>query len=99
MNEKYFDLVMLTDEERSKYEEIGREMARFKNELGFPPDMFLSKLEFDQEKHKYIVHYYCEAMMEHKRASGAQDKALDRTRKHNRVLMERVLAGEELGEY
>jgi hypothetical protein len=82
---------------------LGKEMFRFKSELGFPPDMFLSKLEetyglLKSEK-IYVLHTYCEEVLEHKRASAAQEKALERTRKQNKAVLSRFIGTGEVGIY
>lgn len=82
---------------------MGKEMARFKNELGFPPDMFLDKLSkthyLDVDDKLWIASSYCDEMIQHKRASGAGEKALDRTRKQNQVILQRLLDTGEMGIY
>lgn len=77
----------------------GKQMARFKNEMGFPPDMFLKRLNVDNDTKFLISITYCDEMIEHKRASGAQEKAIDKTRKHNQAILRRLLDKGELGEY
>lgn len=77
----------------------GKEMFRFKSELGFPPDMFLDKLakehRLDRLQLVYVLNVFFEQLMEHKRQSAAQEKALERTRRQNG---DRILAFIETGE-
>ena len=79
---------------------LGIKMADMKNRMGLPPDMFMNKLNnLNLDQKLYIAYIYCSEMIEHKRASGAEDKAIDRTRKHNQVIMGRLMNTGEIGEY
>lgn len=83
--------------------QIGAEMARFKTELGMPPDMFLkylkNKMELTENDVIVLADAYCTDMIEHKKASGATDKALDRARQHNKAIMRRLITTGEMGEF
>ena len=92
-------MLELLPKQTDKTIHLGKEMARFKNELGLPPDMFMAKLHADKDTKILIAMSYCDEMIEHKRASGAQEKAIDRTRKHNRELMTHLIQTGEMGEY
>lgn len=90
-------LATYRDDKQLNY--LGKEMFRFKSELGFPPDMFLSKLatelRLDKSQQIYVLHVFFEEFIAHKRNSAAQDKALERTRRQNR---ERILMFIKTGE-
>ena len=79
---------------------LGIRMADMKNSMGYPPDMFMERLNYLNLNQKlYIGNIYCGEMIKHKRASGAEDKAINRTRKHNQVILSRLMNTGEMGEY
>lgn len=82
---------------------LGKEMFRFKSELGFPPDMFLDELAkrqgLDRLQKIYVLNVYFEQLIEHKRLSAAQEKALERTRRHNKEHIVTFIKTGEVGVY
>jgi len=80
--------------------ELGQKMADMKNSTGYPPDRFMERLtSLSSQEKLFVSHIYCVEMINHKRMSGAPEKAIQRTRKHNRQILNRLIDTGELGAY
>lgn len=87
-------------QENPELTRLGKKMASMKNDMGFPPDMFMDRMDYLNDLQKlFIGHIYCGEMIAHKRASGAGEKAIERTRKHNQTILGRLMRTGEMGEF
>lgn len=81
-------------------QEMGKEVGRLYTDHGLPIDMALDKLTgYSHEQKLSILDGVCQWFIEHKRNSGATDKAIERQRKTNRKMLEDFVKTGETGVY
>lgn len=78
---------------------LGIKVGKLYTDQGFPPDMALDRLPHTKEQKVAILNGVCEWLIEHKRNSGATDKAIERQRTTNRKMLEDFVAKGETGIY
>jgi hypothetical protein len=79
--------------------DIGIKVGKLYTDHGLPIDMALDRLPHDFEQKIVILNSALSWLVEHRRNSGATDKAVDRQRKANREIMARFLKTKETGAY
>lgn len=89
----------LQDNQDEELEKIGVEIGKLYTNLGFPIDMTLDRLDMSQQEKLSVIDGCCQWFIEHKRNSGAGEKAIDRQRKANRKMVEDFLKNGEVGIY
>jgi hypothetical protein len=97
------DLVAELSQEPDKkiaIEDMGDKIGRLYTDHGFPIDMSFDRLPHECEKYKpYILFCAQQQMLEHKRMSGATEKAIEQTRTNNRKIMQQFIKTGEVGIY
>jgi hypothetical protein len=83
----------------NELQEIGIKVGKLYTDHGFPIDMALNKLPYSHMQKVSILDGACSWIIEHKRKSGATEKAIERTRKSNRTMIERFINKKEVGVY
>ncbi len=78
---------------------LGIEIGKLYTNLGLPPDMALAKLNLPKEQTISVIDGIGQWLIEHKRNSGATDKAIERQRASNRKMVDAFLKNSELGVY
>lgn len=91
---------------RTKYRgfvDLGVEIGKLYTDYGLPIDIALSELKkrkkIKQGEMLAVIAGACDWLIEHRRASGAPEKAIERQRKLNRQMVERFLKIGEVGVY
>ena len=79
--------------------ELGEKIGRLYTDKGFPVDMALDRLPYTHEQKIAILNGALGWLIEHRRNSGATDKAIDRQRATNRDIMGRFINNQETGLY
>jgi hypothetical protein len=83
--------------------ELGVELGKLYTDHGFPVDMSLKEMEkrrgLNKRQQLAVLHGACVWLIEHRRASGAPEKALERQRKLNKQTLERFIKTGEAGLY
>lgn len=80
-------------------EQLGLQIGKLYTDMGFPIDMALVRLEIPYKRKILVLHGALQWLIQHKRNSGAGDKAIERQRKTNRDAMERFINKKETGLY
>jgi len=80
-------------------QELGIKIGKLYTDHGMPIDMALDRLDYSHAQKVSILDGACQWIVQHKRDSGATQKAIERTRQSNRNMMERFIAGQETGAY
>lgn len=80
-------------------QELGVKIGKLYTDKGLPIDMALERLDYTQQQKLSILDGALQWLIEHKRLSGAPEKAIERQRKLNRQYIERFLTGKEVGAY
>lgn len=80
-------------------QELGVKIGRIYTDHGLPIDMALDRLPHSHEQKIAILNGALSWFVEHKRQSGATDKAIERQRATNRDIMERFIKTKETGVY
>jgi hypothetical protein len=81
---------------------IGVNVGKLYTDHGFPIDMSLSELAkrgMSKQQQLAVLEGACQWLIEHRRLSGAPEKAIERQRKLNRQMVERFLKIGEVGLY
>lgn len=78
---------------------LGKSLGRLLTDHGLPVDMALSRIEVPKSRKLAVVNGICQWLIEHKRNSGATDKAIDRQRKQNKEAIDRFINTGETGLY
>lgn len=78
---------------------LGIEVGKLYTDHGLPLDMALERLEHPKDQKLIILDGACQWFIQHKRNSGATEKAIERQRIANRKIIEAFTAGHELGVY
>jgi len=89
-------------EARAKYPddiELGVKIGKLYTNMGLPPDMALDRIDVPQDRKIAILAGCCDWLIEHKRNSGANEKAIERQRKTNRKMIEDFITKGEAGVY
>ena len=92
----------LSNPNRKRLEEEGTWVGRLYTDKGLPLDMSIAELRkrnFTEDDIFIIVEGALTWFVQHKRNSGATDKALNRQREQNSKTMSAFLAGRETGLY
>lgn len=84
---------------RDELIETGKQIGKIYTDHGFPIDMALEKLPYTKTRKLLVLFGAQNWIIEHKRNSGATEKALDRTRDSNKLATERFLQTGESGAY
>lgn len=77
----------------------GIEVGKLYTDHGLPLDMALERIEQPKEAKLVILQGACQWFIQHKRNSGATEKAIERQRAANRSMIEAFSKGNELGVY
>jgi hypothetical protein len=80
-------------------EELGIQIGKLYTNQGLPVDMALASLPHSQEQKLSILDGVCQWLVEHKRLSGAPEKAIERQRSANVKLITDFLQKGETGAY
>jgi len=80
--------------------DLGTSIGKLFTDHGLPLDMSLDQMKDYTHAEKLSVLFgACQWFIQHKRLSGASDKALDRQRKANRDMIDRFTTRQEVGMY
>lgn len=86
------DLLVSTVQPGAKeLQNLGIKIGKLYTDHGLPPDMALERLSYTKQQKLSILDGVCQWLIEHKRNSGATDKAIERQRKTNRDMVERFI--------
>lgn len=81
--------------ENDKIKELGKEIGKLYTNNGLPVSMALNRLQINNEQKLVILDCVGQWLIEHKRNSGATDKAIQRQREINkRNLVDFIKKGE-----
>lgn len=83
----------------AELQEVGVSIGRLYTDHGLPLDMSLDRLPHTKEQKLSILDGACQWFIEHKRNSGASDKAIERQRNANRKMLEDFINNGETGVY
>lgn len=78
---------------------LGIKIGKLYSDHGFPIDMALNRLPHTEDQKVAILDGVCKWLIEHKRLSGATDKAIDRQRKTNLKMLKDFIRTGETGIY
>jgi|SRR5688572_23167392 len=78
---------------------LGVKIGKLYTDHGFPIDMALERLNMSKERKLAVLDGACQWFIEHRRNSGATDKAIERQRKTNRKMIEDFVKTGETGVY
>jgi len=95
-------ILSLSNPNREYLEEQGTWIGRLYTDKGFPLDMSIAELKkrnVTEEDMFVIIEGALTWFVQHKRNSGATEKALNRQREQNSKIMAAFLAGKETGLY
>ena len=80
--------------------DLGIRIGRLYTDHGYPIDSAFDKLVgYDKGQMVSIVHGVCIWLVQHKRNSGATDKAIERQRETNKNIITRFINTGEVGVY
>ena len=80
-------------------QELGVKIGKLYTDHGLPIDMALDRLPHSKEQKLSILDGACQWFIEHKRNSGATEKAIERQRTTNRKMIEDFVKKGETGVY
>lgn len=83
----------------NELQEVGKTIGRLYTDHGLPIDMALERLPYTKEQKISVLDGACQWFIEHKRLSGATEKAIDRQRDANRKMLEDFITRGEVGVY
>lgn len=92
-------LLEATVTDNGKLHELGVKIGKLYTDFGLPIDIALDRLPHTKDQKIAILSGAQWWLVEHRRGSGATDKALDRQRKANRQAMESFIKTGESGVY
>lgn len=99
-NEAHASLIASKVQPFSKeLQKTGIVIGKLYTDHGFPLDMSLARLEYTKEQKVSILDGASQWLIEHKRMSGATEKAIERQRKANRKMLEDFIKKGETGAY
>lgn len=78
---------------------LGVKIGKLYTDHGLPIDMAFDRLDLTKEQKISVLDGCCQWFIEHKRNSGATEKAIDRQRKANRKMLEDFIKTGEVGIY
>lgn len=78
---------------------LGKRIGKLYTDFGFPVDMALDRLDMTKEAKLSVIFGVGNELVEHKRRSGAPEKALNRQRKANQEVVKRFMDTGETGMY
>ncbi len=84
---------------RDEFDELGIKVGKLYTDHGLPLDMALAKFGTTKDQKILVLNGALGWLIEHKRNSGATEKALDRQRKANRETMRAFVETGETGVY
>lgn len=93
------DLLTIEHEDIDTLENFGIEIGKLYTNHGLPLDISLSRLEYCKEFKLIILHGACEWFLQHKRDSGATEKAIERQIATNEKIMDDFVKTGEVGIY
>lgn len=79
--------------------DIGLKLGKLYTDMGFPIDMALDRLPYDKEQKIAILVGAQNWLIEHRRNSGATEKAIERQRETNIKIMNAFIKTDETGLY
>lgn len=82
-----------------KHVKYGVFIGRLYTDHGFPIDMAFDRLDMSNQQKLAVLQGACGWLVEHKRNSGATDKAIERQRKMNNEITLRFIKTGETGVY
>lgn len=82
-----------------RLQELGIEIGKLYTNHGLPIDIAFDKLPHTKEEKLSILDGACQWFIEHKRNSGATEKAIERQRIANRKMLEDFISKGEVGVY
>lgn len=85
--------------ERPMYHKLGKRIGRIYTDHGFPIDMALARLQITPAQKLVVLDGAFEWLIEHKRQSGASEKAIERQRATNQRSIEAYIRTGETGVY
>ncbi|HET6925068.1 MAG TPA: hypothetical protein VFH39_04520 [Candidatus Saccharimonadales bacterium] len=77
----------------------GKKIGRLYTDHGLPLDMAFDRIDIPKQQKLVVLHGALAWLIEHKRNSGATDKAIERQRKANREALDRYVTTGEIGMY
>lgn len=80
-------------------QELGIKIGHLYTDHGLPVDMAFDRLPRTKEQKLSILDGVCQWLIEHKRNSGATDKAIERQRHTNQKMLEDFITKGEAGVY
>jgi hypothetical protein len=78
---------------------LGLKVGKLFTDMGLPIDMALDNIDLPKNKKLAVLDGACTWLIEHKRNSGATDKAIERQRKTNREWVTSFCKSGEVGAY
>lgn len=93
------ELLEAISKDDGSLQELGIKIAKLYTDHGYPIDMSLDKLDHSRIQNIAILFGAQQWLIEHKRNSGATDKAIERQRKSNRETMKSFIETGETGIY
>lgn len=79
---------------------IGIEVGKLYTDFGLPVDMAIDRLtQFGKEQKVCVIDGVCQWLIQHKRNSGASEKAIERQRKANAKMLDSFIKKGEVGIY
>jgi len=79
--------------------ELGKQIGKLYTDHGLPVDMAFDRLDMNSEKKIVVLTGALNWLVEHKRNSGAPEKAIERQRKLNTRMMGHFMQTGEVGLY
>ena len=84
---------------KDKLKQLGVQVGKLYTDHGFPIDMSLDRLNIGIAAKLAVLDGSCQWLIEHKRRSGATEKAINRQRKANLEMVTRFIETGETGVY
>jgi hypothetical protein len=82
-----------------QFQKLGVEIGKLYSDHGLPIDMALDRMPYGKDAKLAILHGVCQWLIEHKRNSGAGEKAIERQRATNRRMIADFIRTGETGVY
>lgn len=87
------------EKDKEAFEDIGRRVGKLYTDHGFPLDMALDRICGTKQQKILVLLGACQWFIEHKRQSGATEKALSRQRATNQKILDEFINHNEIGIY
>ena len=78
---------------------LGVMVGKMYTDHGLPVDMSLKRLNYSKQEKISILDGVCSWMIQHKKNSGATDKAIERQKLSNKTVMDHFISSGESGLY